>query len=143
MSPRPDPLRNDIRRQGVLDLTDLVAQDQLALFQPLHLNQVGAGRQGQGRNRGVEVAVFLLQARQLLAQCAFVVVVHLHRWFATRRYQVRRLRNNYRVFHSAFKAPEKLLPIKYLPLRMLPGEPRIDLPLRRVCARLISIRATD
>ena len=66
-------LRNNIRRDLVFDAADLVAQHQLALLQPLHLDQVGAGRHRQGGDRGVEVAVFLLQARQLLPQLAFFV----------------------------------------------------------------------
>ena len=44
MNPQPNPLRNNIRRERILDLADLVAQHQLALFQALHLDQVGAGR---------------------------------------------------------------------------------------------------
>src|SRR5665647_2641132 len=77
------PLSNDIRRELIVDLADLVAQHQLALLQALHLDQVGAGRGGQGRDRRVEVAVLLLQARQLLAQRAYFLVGHCYRWYAS------------------------------------------------------------
>ena len=77
-------LSDNIRRDLVFDAADLVAQHQLAFLQALHLDHVGAGRHRQGDDRGVEVAVFLLQARQLLAQLAFVVLRHRHRWFAFR-----------------------------------------------------------
>ena len=65
---------------GVIDLepADLVAQDKLPLLQPLYLNQIGARRIGQSRNGGVEVAVFLLKARQLVAQLALFVFGHRH-----------------------------------------------------------------
>ena len=39
----------------------------------------------QGRDRDVEVAVLLLQARQLLPQLAFFLFGHRHRWFEERR----------------------------------------------------------
>jgi hypothetical protein len=72
-------LRNDIRRQQILDLPDFVAEHQFALFQALHLNEVGTWRGGQRSDSGVEVAMFLLQARQLLPQRAFFLVGHCHR----------------------------------------------------------------
>ena len=59
---------------------DLVAQHQLAFLQPLHLDQIGGGRRPQGRDRGIEVAMLLLQARQLLPQRTFFLSGHRHRW---------------------------------------------------------------
>jgi hypothetical protein len=76
--------RNDVRRDLVFDAADFVAQHELAFFQALHLNDIGARRHRQSGDRGVEVAVFLLQARQLLPQLTFVVLRHRHRWFAFR-----------------------------------------------------------
>ena len=37
-------LRNDVRRELIFDTPDLVAQHQLALLQPLHLDQIGTRR---------------------------------------------------------------------------------------------------
>src|SRR5207248_3235275 len=69
---RRDPaaiaLRNNIRRELVLDEGDAVAQMQLALLQALDLELVEARRVLQCSNRGVEVAMLLLQSRQLLLQ---------------------------------------------------------------------------
>ena len=48
---------------------------QLALFQPLDLQNVGTGRDLQRLDRGVEVAVLLQQARKLRAELAFFLVV--------------------------------------------------------------------
>jgi len=56
-----------------------VAQVELALLQPLHLQQVGARRVLQCRDRGIKIAVLLLHARQLLPQLAFFVLGHRHR----------------------------------------------------------------
>ena len=68
--------RNDIRRELVLDEGDAVAQLQLALLQALHLDDVGARRLLQRRNRGVEVAMLLLQARKLRPKLAFFLFGH-------------------------------------------------------------------
>ena len=54
----------------------LVAQLQLAFFQALHLDDVGARRFLQRRNRGIEVAMLLLQARKLRAKLAFFLLCH-------------------------------------------------------------------
>ena len=70
-----------IAKTATID-TDLVAQHEFAFFKPLHLDQVGTGRRHQRLDRGIEVAMLLLQARQLLAQRNFFVVVHRHRLFA-------------------------------------------------------------
>ena len=68
--------RDNIRRELVLDEGDAVAQLQLALLQALHLDDVGARRLLQRRNRGVEVAMLLLQARQLRPKLAFFLLRH-------------------------------------------------------------------
>ena len=75
---RSGRLRNNIRRQLIFEPADLVAQNELALLEPLHLDEIGARRIGQSRNGGVEVAVFLLKARQLVAQLALFVFGHRH-----------------------------------------------------------------
>src|ERR1700723_1937957 len=75
-APRNDALGNDIRRELVFDEGDAVAQLQLALLQALHLDDVGAQRMLQRRNRGVEIAMLLLQARQLRPKLAFFLFRH-------------------------------------------------------------------
>src|ERR1700682_3318876 len=65
--------RNNVGRQLVLDVGNAVAQIELALLEPLDLQQVGAGRMLQCGDRGIKIAVLLLQARQLLLQLAFFV----------------------------------------------------------------------
>ena len=65
-----------IRRELVFDEGDTVAQLQLALLQALHLDDVGAQRMLQRRNRGVEVAMLLLQARKLRPKLAFFLFCH-------------------------------------------------------------------
>ena len=62
-------------------------------------------------DRRVEVAVFLLQARQLLAQLAFVGLRHRHRWFALPPARPAKPAN-YRVFHKPVQAPRNARPIK-------------------------------
>jgi hypothetical protein len=78
-------LRNDVRRELVLNKCDAVAQIQLALFQTLDLNQVGAERYFERRNRGIEVAMLLLQTRKLHPKLAFFLLCHcrLGRLFGT------------------------------------------------------------
>jgi hypothetical protein len=49
---------------------------QLALLQALHLDDVGARRILQCSNRGIEVAMLLLQARQLRPKLAFFLLRH-------------------------------------------------------------------
>ena len=73
---RNDRLRNNVRRELVFDEGDAVAQVQLALLQALHLDEVGARRFLQRRNRGIEVAMLLLQARQLRPKLAFFLFCH-------------------------------------------------------------------
>src|ERR1700722_17598937 len=72
-----DPLlRDNIGGKLVCDKGDAVAQMEFALFQPLHLDNVGARRVLQRRDRGVEIAMQLLQARKLLPQLAFFLFRH-------------------------------------------------------------------
>src|SRR5271169_826588 len=113
------PSRNNIRRDLVFDAADLVAQHQLALLQTLYLDKVGAGRHRQGGDRGIEVAVLLLQARQLLPQLAFVVLRHRHRWFALRATRPGKARQLSR-FPQARSSFEKIPADQRLCLR-LPG----------------------
>jgi hypothetical protein len=47
---------------------DAIAQVELALFQSLHLELVRPGRMLKSGNCGVEVAMLLLQARELILQ---------------------------------------------------------------------------
>jgi hypothetical protein len=66
-------LRNDIRRELILDEGDAIAQVQFALLEPLHLKQIGTGGHLQRFDGGVEVAMLLLQARKLRAELAFLL----------------------------------------------------------------------
>ena len=52
------------------------SRKQLALLQALNLDDVGARRNLQRRNRDVEVAMLLLQARKLCPQLAFFLFCH-------------------------------------------------------------------
>ena len=70
------PLRNNVGCKLVCDEGNAVAQVEFALFQPLYLDDVGAWRILQRRNRGIEVAMLLLQARKLLPQLAFFLCRH-------------------------------------------------------------------
>jgi hypothetical protein len=72
-------LSNDVGSELVLDIGNSVAQDELALFQALDLQKIGAWRVLQSGDRDIEVAVLLLQARQLLPQLAFFLFGHRHR----------------------------------------------------------------
>src|SRR5882672_1352063 len=58
---------------------DAIAQIELALLEPLHLQQVGAGRDFESRDGRIEVTMLLLQPRQLLPQLAFFLFAHRHR----------------------------------------------------------------
>ena len=68
--------RNNIRRDLVFDEGDAVAQLQLAFFQALQPQQVRRGRLMQRIDRRVEVAVFLLEPRELCGKLALVFVGH-------------------------------------------------------------------
>ena len=74
------PSRNDIGRELVLDKGDAVAQIQLALFQALDLQLVGARGIVQRLDRGVEVTMLLPQARQLRPELAFFLIRHCCRY---------------------------------------------------------------
>jgi hypothetical protein len=69
-------LGDDIRGELVLDEGDAVAQLQFAFLQALHLDHVRAGRVLQGGDRGIEVAMLLLQARKLRPKLAFFLFCH-------------------------------------------------------------------
>jgi hypothetical protein len=69
-------LGDDIRGKLILDEGDAVAQLQLAFLKALHLDHVGAGRVLQRGDRGVEVAMLLLQARKLRPKLAFFLFCH-------------------------------------------------------------------
>ncbi len=75
-APRNDGLRDDVRSQLVFDKGDAVAQMQLALLQALHLDDVRAGRLLQCRNRGVEITMLLLKARQVRPKLVFFFLRH-------------------------------------------------------------------
>jgi hypothetical protein len=52
---------------------------ELALLEPLNLELVGTGGVLQSRDRGIEVAVLLLQSRQLLLQLTLFIFCHSYR----------------------------------------------------------------
>src|SRR5262245_2225332 len=67
----PTNSRNDVRRELILDEGNPILQHELALLQALHLKDVGTGRNLKRLNGGIEVAMFLQQARKLQAKLAF------------------------------------------------------------------------
>src|SRR5256885_13294577 len=72
----PRPSGDDVRRELILDVGNTIAQLELALLQALDLKLVGAGGVLQGRDGDIEVAVLLLQSRQLLLQLPLFLFVH-------------------------------------------------------------------
>src|ERR1700736_4300350 len=72
----PRRSRDDVGGELVFDEGDAVAQEQLALFEPLHLERVGADRVLQRADGGVEVPVLLLQAHERRAELAFFLFGH-------------------------------------------------------------------
>jgi hypothetical protein len=70
------PSGNDVGGQLILDEGDFVAQLKLALFQPLQLQDVGAWGILQCSNRGIQVAMLLLQTGKLGPQLAFFFFRH-------------------------------------------------------------------
>ena len=64
------------------------------------------GNSASAADRGVEIAMFLLQARQKLPQLALFLVGHCHRWFAWPPGIPAggRSSGNYRVFHKEVQA---------------------------------------
>jgi hypothetical protein len=69
-------LGNDVRCDLVFDEGDAIAQLQLAFFQALQPQQVRRGRLMQGIDRSIQIAVFLLEARELRGEFAFFFVGH-------------------------------------------------------------------
>jgi hypothetical protein len=67
---------NYVGGELVLDEGDAVAQHELSLLQSLHLQKVGPGHVVEGLDRNVEVAMLLLEARQLHPKLAFFILVH-------------------------------------------------------------------
>src|SRR5580700_397627 len=68
--------RNNVRGQLVLDETDAVAQRELALFEPLDLEDVGSGHRLQRLDRSIEVAMLLPQPFELRFELGFLVFGH-------------------------------------------------------------------
>jgi hypothetical protein len=71
--------RDDVRRQLILDGVDAVAQLQFPLLQSLNLEEIGPRRSLQCLNRGIEVAMFLSQARELRPEFSFLFLGHRRR----------------------------------------------------------------
>ena len=69
-------LGDDIRRKLIFDKRDAVAQLQLALLEALNLDDIRAGRSLQRGDRGIEVAMLLLQAQKLRPKLAFFLLRH-------------------------------------------------------------------
>jgi hypothetical protein len=69
-------LGDDVGGELVFDEGDAVAQEKLALFQPLHLERVGADRVLQSADGGIEVPMLLLQAHERPAKLAFFLFGH-------------------------------------------------------------------
>ncbi|KWV44441.1 hypothetical protein AS156_24335 [Bradyrhizobium macuxiense] len=68
--------RDDVGRDLVFDEGDAIAQLQLPLLQALQHQQIRRGRLMQRVDRGVEVAVLLLQTRKLGVEFALILIVH-------------------------------------------------------------------
>ena len=62
--------RDDVRRELVLEPRDLVAQQELALLQPLQLQLVGLAGVSQGLDRRVEIAGLFAQPLDLATSAA-------------------------------------------------------------------------
>jgi hypothetical protein len=67
---------NDVGGDLVFDEGDAVSQLQLALLQPLEAQQVWRRRLMQGIDRGIEIAVLLLQPCELGFEFALIFVGH-------------------------------------------------------------------
>lgn len=72
-------LRDDIRRQRVFNEGNPVAQIELSLFQALHLDNVVTGGRLQRLNRGIEIAMLLLQLRELRLEFRLFLFCHRRR----------------------------------------------------------------
>ena len=64
MKPRPSS-GDDVRRQLVFEPGELVAQQQLALLEPLHLQLIRLPSVAQRLDRRIEIAVLLAQPLDL------------------------------------------------------------------------------
>jgi hypothetical protein len=69
-------LSDNIGRDLVFDEGDAVAQLQFAFLQPLQPQQIRRRRLMQRIDRRVEVAVFLLEAREFGGEFALILVGH-------------------------------------------------------------------
>src|SRR5262249_16869407 len=67
---------DDVRGELVFDEGDAVAQEQLALFQPLDLERIRSDRVLQRADRRIESAMLLLPAHERGAQFAFFLFGH-------------------------------------------------------------------
>jgi hypothetical protein len=67
---------NDVRCQLIFDERDTIAQLQLLFFQSLDLKQIRTRGILQCGNRGIEVAMGLIELRKLSPQLAFFVFSH-------------------------------------------------------------------
>src|SRR5271166_5143543 len=70
---------DDVRRQLILDKAQAVAQNQLALLQPLDLQLIASAEMEQRLDRGVEIAMFLAQMFKLSLQRSALPLGHLFR----------------------------------------------------------------
>jgi len=78
--PSPAASGDNIGRQLVFDLDDPVAQVELALLQPLYLQEIGAGGIVQRLDGGIEITMLLAQPRQLRPEFAIVLLLHRCRY---------------------------------------------------------------
>ena len=69
--------RDNVGRELIFGEPDPVAQEELPLLQPLHLQQVGTRRALKRLDRGIEVAMLLQQTRQLRSELAFFLSGHM------------------------------------------------------------------
>jgi len=68
----------DVGGELVLDIRDTVPQLELAFLEALNLELVGTGSVLQSRDRGIKVAMLLLEARQLLLQLTLFFSIHCY-----------------------------------------------------------------
>ena len=66
LSGTDEPLSDNVGGELVLDRPDAITQNELAFFQPLQLQNVESRRLVQSLYGGIEIAVFLAQARKLV-----------------------------------------------------------------------------
>jgi hypothetical protein len=68
----------DVGGELVLDIRDAIPQLKLAFLKALNLELVGTGSVLQSRDRGIKVAMLLLEARQLLLQLTLFFFIHCY-----------------------------------------------------------------